>query len=378
MFIDRKLDLLSILKKKSCFLLGPRQTGKTSLISNTLAPYRSYNLLKTDVYLKLNQSPQRLREEITDKDRIVIIDEVQKLPQLLDEIHNLIEERNIHFLLTGSSARKLRRGGVNLLGGRARTRRMHPFIFQELKDNFDLLKALDTGLIPSIYFSDSPYEDLEAYSGSYLKEEIAAEAAVRNVPAFSRFLTIAGLCNGQMINYANISRDAEVPKSTVQEYFQILRDTLMGDDLPAWNEFTKRKTVSTSKFYFFDIGVVRFLQNRKGLKEGSPEFGEAFEAYIYHEIKSYCDYKGGMDLHYWRSKSGFEVDFILNGTTAIEVKGKKNITGHDQKGLRALKEEGMLKNYIIVSLEDVPRITNGIHIKPWKNFLEELWQDTYI
>ncbi len=378
MFIERKLDLLSILKKKSCFLLGPRQTGKTSLISNTLAPYRSYNLLKTDVYLKLNQSPQRLREEITDKESIVIIDEVQKLPQLLDEIHNLIEEKNIHFLLTGSSARKLRRGGVNLLGGRARTRRMHPFIYQELKNGFDLLKALDTGLIPSIYFSDSPYEDLEAYSGSYLKEEIAAEATVRNVPAFSRFLTIAGLCNGQMINYANISRDAEVPKSTVQEYFQILRDTLMGDDLPAWNEFTKRKTISTSKFYFFDIGVVRFLQNRKGLKEGSPEFGEAFEAYIYHEIKSYCDYKGGMDLHYWRSKSGFEVDFILNGTTAIEVKGKKNVSGHDQKGIRALKEEGMLKNYIIVSLEDVPRKTDSIHIKPWKYFLDELWQDAYI
>lgn len=297
---------------------------------------------------------------------------------MLDEIHNLIEEKNIHFLLTGSSARKLRRGGVNLLGGRARTRRMHPFVYRELKNNFDLLKALDVGLIPSIYFSDAPYEDLEAYAGNYLKEEIAAEAIVRNVPAFSRFLTIAGLCNGSMINYANISRDAEVPKSTVQEYFQILRDTLIGDDLPAWNEFTKRKTVSTSKFFFFDIGVVRFLQNRQGLKEGSPEFGEAFEAYIYHELRTYCDYKGGLDLNYWRTKSGFEVDFILNGTTAIEVKGKKNVTGHDQKGLRALEEEGMFKNYMIVSLEDVPRKSDGIHVKHWKDFLEELWQDAYI
>lgn len=379
MYIERDLDLLPIIKKKSCFLFGPRQTGKTSIIRNTLAAYRYYNLLKTDVFLKLNHSPQRLREEITDKDKIVIIDEVQKIPQLLDEVHNLIEEKNIHFLLTGSSARKLRRGGVNLLGGRARTRRMHPFIHRELKNDFDLLKALNIGLIPSIYFSDAPYEDLEAYTGNYLKEEIAAEAIVRNVPAFSRFLTIAGLCNGKMINYANISRDAEVPKSTVQEYFQILRDTLIGDDLPAWNEFTKRKTVSTSKFYFFDIGVVRFLQNRQGLKEGSPEFGEAFEAYIYHEIKTYCDYKGAKDLHYWRTKSGFEVDFILNGTTAIEVKGKKKITGHDQRGLRALKEEGMFKNYIIVSLDEIPRTTaDSIHIKHWKDFLEELWEDVYI
>ncbi|MBW1789521.1 MAG: ATP-binding protein, partial [Deltaproteobacteria bacterium] len=233
-YISRQLNILKILQNKSCFLFGPRQTGKTSLIRNTLEKYRYYNLLKTDVYLKLNRSPQRLREEISDNDKIVIIDEIQKLPILLDEVHFLIEEKGIHFLLTGSSARKLRNKGVNLLGGRARTRRLHPFIFRELDNDFQLLRALDIGLIPSIYFSDAPYEDLEAYAGNYLKEEIAAEAIARNVPAFSRFLTVAGLCDGEIINYTNISRDAEVPKSTVQEYFQILRDTLLGDDLPAW------------------------------------------------------------------------------------------------------------------------------------------------
>lgn len=378
MYVKRQLDIKKVLEKKSCFLFGPRQTGKTSLIQNTLQEFRYYNLLKTDIYLRLNWAPQRLREEITENDKIVIIDEIQKLPILLDEVHYLIEEKDIHFLLTESSARKLRSKGVNLLGGRARTRHMRPFIYKELNNDFRLLRALDTGLIPSIYFSDAPYEDLEAYTGNYLKEEIAAEAMVRNVPAFSRFLTVAGLCNGKMINYTNIGRDAEVPKSTVQEYFQILRDTLLGDDLPAWKKSLKRKAVSTSKFYFFDIGVARFLQNRQGLKMQSPEFGEAFEAYIHHELKAYCDYRGGVDLCYWRSISGFEVDFILNGKTAIEVKGKANITSNDYKGLRSLKEEAILNNYLLVSLEDTPRKIGDIRILPWKDFLMNLWQDKYV
>jgi predicted AAA+ superfamily ATPase len=378
MYVKRQLDLLEILQEKSYFLFGPRQTGKTSLIQHTLNEYRYYNLLQTDMYLKLSREPQRLRQEITDDDKIVIIDEIQKLPILLDEVHNLIEEKGIHFLLTGSSARKLRNKGVNLLGGRARTRRLRPFIFKELKGDFHLLKALSTGLIPSIYFSSAPFDDLEAYAGNYLKEEIAAEAIVRNVPAFSRFLTVAGLCNGKMINYTNIASDAQVPRSTVQEYFQILRDTLLGDDLPAWRKSVKRKPVSTSKFYFFDIGVARFLQGRQGLKMRSPEFGEAFEAYIHHEIKTYCDYKGGCDLSYWSATSGFEVDFIINGKTAIEVKGKANITKKDFKGLSAIKEEELLKNYILVTLEDTPRKDGDICIISWKDFITNLWQDAYV
>lgn len=373
-YIPRKLNLLKVLKNKSYFLFGPRQTGKTFLINNTLKGYRYYNLLKTDVYLKLNQAPHRLREEITQDDQIVIIDEIQKLPILLDEIQHLIENRGIHFLLTGSSARKLRRKGINLLGGRARTRRLFPFIYKELNHEFDLLKALNIGLVPNIYFSDEPYEDLEAYVGTYLKEEIAAEAIVRNVPAFSRFLSIAGLCNGQLINYSNISSDAAVPRATVQEYFQILRDTLLGDDLPAWKKSIKRKPIMTSKFYLFDIGVARFLQNRRGLKARSPEFGEAFEAYIFHELKSYCEYSGGADLCYWRSTSGFEVDFILNNTTAIEVKSKSNVSGKDLKALRMLQEEKELKNYIVVSMEETTRKVDNIFILPWKEFLERLWR----
>ncbi len=377
MYISRQLDLSSVLPKKSCFLFGPRQTGKTSLIRNTLARHRYYNLLQTDVYLKLSRAPQRLRQEITGDETIVVIDEIQKLPILLDEVHELIESKGINFLLTGSSARKLRHKGVNLLGGRARTRRLHPFVFTELKKDFQLMKALDTGLIPSVYFSDAPYEDLEAYTGNYLREEIAAEAVVRNVPAFSRFLTVAGLCNGKMINYSNIANDAQVPRSTVQEYFQILRDTLVGDDLPAWKKSVKRKPISTAKFYFFDIGVARFLQGRRSLQMRSPEFGEAFGAYIHHEIRTYMDCRGQGELCYWRSTSGYEVDFIINEKTAVEIKGKSTITGKDFSGLTAIKEEKRFENLILVCLEDTPRKAGEVVILPWKDFITNLWDDKY-
>ncbi|MBT4087329.1 MAG: ATP-binding protein [Deltaproteobacteria bacterium] len=365
------------MRNKSCFLFGPRQTGKSYLIRKTLGDYRCYDLLKTDVFLKLSRAPHRIREEITDSEKIVIIDEIQKLPILLDEVHSLIEEKGIHFLLTGSSARKLKRSGTNLLGGRARTKRLLPFIHREIKERFDLVQTLDTGLIPSIYNSNTPHEDLESYVGTYLKEEIAAEALVRNVPAFSRFLTVAGLSNGQILNYTNIASDAEVAKSTAQEYFQILRDTLIGEDLPAWKKSKKRKPFSTSKFFMFDIGVARFLQGRHGLATHSPEFGEALEAYLHHELSAYRYYTGGGELCYWRSTSGFEVDFILNNISAIEIKGKSNITGKDCRGLRALQEEKLLKNYVLVSLETTPRQVDGISIVPWREFLSRLWEGAY-
>ncbi len=201
---------------------------------------------------------------------------------------------------------------------------------------------------------------------------------MRNIPAFSRFLTVAGLCNGLMINYSNISSDAEVAKSTVQEYFQILRDTLIGADLPAWKNTVKRKPVSTSKFYFFDIGVARFLQNRQGIKPFSPEYGEAFESYVFHELKSYCSYRGIKELHYWRSKSGMEVDFILNNEIAIEVKAKARIGSRDLKGLKSLKEEALLKNYYVVSNEDRYRKVDDIQIFPWNVFMDALWSDELI
>lgn len=373
MYISRQIDLCSELKKKSLFLFGPRQTGKSSLISNSLGKFRVYDMLDSDVYLTLSRDPKRLEQEIRPKERIIIIDEIQKLPFLLDEVHRIIEKYGIHFLLTGSSARKLRRGGVNLLGGRARSKYLHPFIFSELKEHFDLLKALNNGLIPSIYFSDSPGEDLKSYTGDYLKEEIAAEGLVRNAPAFSRFLQVAAMCNGLLINYANISNDAQVPSSTVQEYFQILRDTLIGFDVPAWKKSQKRKPISTSKFYFFDVGVARYLQNRSGLKENSPEFGDAFETYLAHELKAFVDYNNLRGLYYWRSKSGYEVDFIIDDRIAVEVKAKKYVSEQDLRGIIALKDEQRLDSYVVVCLERRPRVVKGVRILPWKDFLQQLW-----
>ena len=377
MDIPRILDLPKLLSTKSYFLFGPRQTGKTFMIRRQFPKAKYYNLHETDTFLKFNQAPHRLRQELTGKDKLVIMDEIQKLPLLLDEIQVMIDDRQVRFLLTGSSARALKRKGLNLLGGRARTKRLHPLCYRELDHEFDLVKALDRGLLPSLYFSDSPYEDLQAYVGTYLKEEIAAEAVVRNLPAFSRFLTVAALCNGQMLNYSKIASDAQVPKSTVQEYFHILRDTLLGDDLQAWRRTEKRKPLTTAKFYLFDVGIVRHLQRRRQLQEGSPEFGEAFEAYLYHELKTYCDYEGVPDLAYWRSTSDFEVDFILNDRTAIEVKAKTNVSDRDLRGIYALREERLLKHYVVVSLETVPRRVDGIEILPWQGFLTRLWEGEF-
>jgi uncharacterized protein len=378
-YIERSLDLEQVLLHKSCFLFGPRQTGKTWIIKNRLSNYKYFNLLDTKTYTQFAYAPNLLQELITPQDSVVIIDEVQRLPILLNEVQILIEEKNIHFLLTGSSARKLKRKGINLLGGRARIRNLHPFILTELIDRFDLEKALEIGLVPSIYFSDAPYEDLESYIGTYLQEEIAAEALVRNIPAFSRFLTMSALSNSQIINYTNIANDAQVPSSTIQEYFQILRDTLIGSDLPVWKKSLKRKSISTSKFYFFDIGITRYLQKRKNLSPGTFEYGEAFETYIHHELKSYIDYTKQGNLYFWRSTNGQEVDFILNDSTAIEVKSKTRIAPKDFKGLRALKEEELLKYYIIVYPGSDERITaDGISVVPYTTFIKRLWKGMYI
>jgi uncharacterized protein len=375
-WIDRVVDLPSMLEKKSYFLFGPRQTGKSSLVRHTLGNVRLYDLLDTSTYLALSRDPGRIEQELMPGDRIVVIDEVQRLPVLLNEVHRLIENRGIKFLLTGSSPRKLRRGGVNLLGGRARTQYLHPLILRELGGNFDLEKATRRGLIPSIYFSDDPRADLEAYAGSYLQQEIVAEGAARNIPAFSRFLKVASFCNGTIVNFTKVANDAQVARTTVYEYFDILKDTLLIRELPSWRKSVKRKPLASSKYYFFDVGVVSALHGREFVM-GTPEFGEAFETYLMHELASHRDYVSGEALSYWRSTSGYEVDFILGDHTAVEVKAKKNVTLQDIKSLRALAEEAKLNRYLCVSLEPHPRNLHGITILPFKTFLEALWSGEY-
>jgi len=375
-YVQRILALPALMEKKSHFLFGPRQTGKTSLIHHTLKGVKIYDLLDTSVYLALSQNPGRIGQELTPKDRIVVIDEIQRLPELLNEVHRLIEAHGTRFLLTGSSARKLRRGGVNLLGGRARTKYLHPLTYKELGDKFDLVRAMEQGLLPAIYFSDDSRADLQAYAGSYLQEEIIAEGATRNLPAFSRFLKVAALCNSQIVNFTNVSNDAQVARTTVYEYFDILKDTLILYELPAWRKSKKRKPLASSKYYFFDVGVVSVLQGRM-FRPGTPEFGEAFETYLMHELTSYSDYMSGEKLSYWRSTSGFEVDFIIGDHTAVEVKAKGNLSVSDLKPLRALSEEKKLKRYLCVSLEPRKRRFEDLMVLPYKDFLEALWNGEY-
>lgn len=379
-YLNRSLDLQNITRKRSVFLLGPRQTGKTELIRHSIDSTVPFvQLLDSTVFLDLSQNPSRLREMLNAKNYksgLVVIDEIQKLPALLDEVHLMLEGGQLRFLLTGSSAVKLRRAGVNLLGGRAQIRHLNPMIYRELgKEHFDLSKALNRGLLPSIYSSDEPRLDLRSYAGTYLEQEVASEASVRNIESFSRFLRVAAECNGQIINYTNIGSDAKVERRIVAEYFQILKDTLIGTELEPWKRTKKRKSVETSKFFFFDAGVARAIADKPSVKERSADYGEAFEQYIFHELKSWRDYKvPTAAIAYWRSVGGFEVDFILGNEVAVEVKAMTQVPERELKGIRALMEERLLKKYVVVSLEKEPRkLDDGIFILPYELFLDGLW-----
>lgn len=373
MYINRILTLQETVSKKSCFLWGPRQTGKSSLLAYLFPGVRYYNLLYGEEFLRLNQDPGLLRRELTGYHDLVIIDEIQRVPDLLNEVHALIESSGTRFILTGSNARKLRRGGVNLLGGRARSKSLHPFVWGEL-GGYDLAKVMHSGLIPSIFFSDSPEADLSAYGTDYLREEIISEGASRNIPAFSRFLHIAALSSGQQINATKIGNDAQVARTTVQEYFEILKSTLIAHELGPWKMGLKRKATSTSKIYLFDVGVTRYLQGRKNVIQGTPEFGHLFEQLIFQELQASLSYGYGTELKYWRSESGLEVDFILDDHTAIEVKACAHPTSQDLKGLRAIEEEAAFKRRCLVC--QAPRYAthdSGIEIIPWEMFLQALW-----
>jgi len=374
--IARFPDLKAWIGKKSHFLFGPRQTGKTFLIRRLLPEVRRYDLLDSSIYLALSQRPARLAEELSPREKVVVIDEVQRLPILLNEVHRLIEERGIRFLLTGSSARKLRRGGVNLLGGRARTRYLHPLTYRELGAYFDLGRAIERGLLPAIYFSDDAKADLDAYTGTYLQQEIVAEGATRNAPAFSRFLRVAAHCNGTRVNFSNVANDAQVARTTVYEYFEILQDTLLLHEVPAWRLSKKRKPLASSKYYFFDVGVASALQGRL-VRLGTPDFGIAFETWLAHELFAWRDYVSGEAISHWRSTSGFEVDFILGDHTAVEVKAKENVSPQDLRSLHALAEERKLKRYLCVSLEPRRRQVEGIRILPYRQFLDALWSGEF-
>jgi predicted AAA+ superfamily ATPase len=379
--IPRSINLLNLLSKKSHFLFGPRSTGKSTAIGQQLGDKAVIvNLLRSSLLSTLIKSPGELEgiiDATTDfSTSMIVIDEIQKVPALLDEVHRLIEERSFRFLLSGSSARQLKATGVNLLGGRAWISNMFPLTTEELKADFRLDHYLRYGGLPHVYTSSFPQDELEAYITTYLNEEIKMEGLVRKIPAFLEFLRLAALTNTQLLNFSTIASDTGVSATTIKEYYSILEDTLIGKLLQPWTKSIKRKAVATAKFYFFDTGVCHTLAETKSLERNSDLYGQSFEQLIFMEISAYLSYRNRKEkLRFWRSQDRYEVDFTVGDEVAIEVKSTKKVHKDDFRGVNALREEGIFKSFFIVSNDPVDIVRDGVHCLNWKVFLKRLWAD---
>ncbi|HOW30686.1 MAG TPA: AAA family ATPase [Bacteroidales bacterium] len=361
---------------ESAFLWGARQTGKSTLLKALYPESIYFDLLLSSEFERFQRNPGLLRQisGLAESPMPVIIDEIQRIPQLLHEVQWLMVNRNTRFILSGSSPRKILRSGGNLLGGRALRYELYPLIYKEIPD-FDLLKALNNGLLPRHYMSANPAKLLSAYIGSYLRDEIMAEARIRNITSFSRFLEAAAFSNGEAVNFTNIAADCGVSSPTVREYFQILDDTLTGRFLPSFQHKPKRRVILSPKFYFFDIGIANFLLKRGGIEPGSEPFGKAFEHFIYHEIFAHSNYSGlNYPISYWRTASQIEVDFILGeGEVAIEVKSTTLANERHLKGLRSFAGEYSPRKLILVSCDPYERQIGDVTVLPWNIFIEKLW-----
>ena len=364
------------------FLWGARKAGKTTYLKNCFKDALYIDLLKTNVAQKYELKPDLLREEIVAmKPALVIVDEIQKIPQLLDEIHWCIENTSSKFILCGSSARKLIRMKANLLGGRAWRYEMFPLTTAEIGADFDLLRAMNHGVIPQHYYSNYPDRFLESYVLDYLSHEIKAEAIVRNVPAFHRFLEVAAISNSEMINFSSIARDCGVSSVTVKDYFQILQDTLLGFMLRPFVKKVKRTPLESSKFYFFDMGITRALRRMLVIQEGSVEFGHFFEHFILMEVRAFLSYHHYYkNIYFWRTNCGKEVDLVIGEAEwAIEIKTSKQKSLKDFKGLIAFGEEFPHAKLIAITFDDTKRvIDNKIEVFPWREFLKQLWEEKLI
>ena len=361
---------------ESFFLWGPRQTGKSTLLKALYPDSLWFDLLLTDVFERFQRNPSQLREIImaTQPAKPVVIDEIQKIPALLDEIHWLIENNKIRFILSGSSPRKIIRSQANLLGGRALRYELFPLVSNEIPD-FDLLRALNYGLLPRHYLSENPKKLISAYIGNYLRDEIMAEARIRNVTTFSRFLEVAAFSNGEMVNYSNIASECSISAPTVKEYFRILEDTLTGRFLPSFQKRPKRRVILAPKFYYFDVGIVNYLLKRGKIEPGSEMFGNAFKHFIYQELVAHSHYSGiQYPMYYWRTTSQIEIDFVLGDhEVAIEVKSTANANPRHAKGLKKFAEEYKVKKQILVTNDSFPRQMDNTLVLPWNIFLQKLW-----
>ena len=363
----------------SVFLFGARQTGKTTLLLNLFPNSKFYDLLENDTYERLRRNPALLRQELAEakEGEIVIIDEIQLIPELLNEVHWLITRQQIHFILSGSSARKLKRKGVNTLGGRAVRNVLYPLVSAEVP-NFDLVKAVNRGMIPTHWLSESERQlkkRQQAYISVYLKEEIAAEALVRRLSSFSLFMEVAALTNGEMVNYSNIAQDCGIDAKTVKEYFSILEETLIGYMVPAYRRTVKRRLSQSPRFYYFDVSIPNYLLHRQNLQPGSEDFGHAFEHLMIQEIIAYLGYHDIENaLSYWHTHSGYEVDAVLgDASVAVEFKSCTEVQSRHLRGLKAFREEHPESRLIIVSLDVAPRRFNDVEVMPATLFLQELW-----
>ena len=382
MFCTRQLNLPNLLKKRSFFLFGPRATGKTTLIKTQFKDDVPYlDLLDNELYLRLLEKPTDLYPIIQghhSQQSQVIIDEVQRVPAILNEVQRLMEKEKLSFLLTGSSARKLRRNQANLLGGRARQVELFPLTSSEIPE-FDLERYLLTGGLPIVYYSDEPFEDLLSYVNIYLKEEIQTESLVRELPPFVRFLKFSAQTSGDIINFSNIASDAALPLHVVRDYYSILEDTFIGFLLPAWTKTIKRKPTSKSKFYYFDLGVKNALTGVKQIAPQTDLYGKALEHFIALELRAYLSYRRKhASFCYWQAKNGQEVDFILDDSIAVEVKAAERTNEKHLHGLYALMEEKICKKYFLISQDKIARKIDKIEIIYWKTFLEMLWHDEII
>lgn len=378
--LSRRISLKDV-ENESIFLWGARQTGKSTLLKMQFPERRYIDLLKSDEFERYNRRPALLREELSllHEGELVIIDEIQKIPALLDEVHWLMSNHDLRFIMSGSSARKLRRSGVNLLGGRAVRKYLYPLVSAEIPD-FNLMKACNNGMLPRHYLTEDAEKRLQAYVGDYLQQEIKAEALTRNLNTFSRFMEVAALSNGEIVNYNNIATECGISAPTVKEYFSILEETLIGYMIPAFTRNVKRRVIQSPKFYYFDVGIANFLLKRTALKPGSSEFGHAFEHFILQEIIAYIGYfKPMQNLSYWRTTSGYEVDAVIgNAVVAIEIKSAVEVQSHHTKGLKAFSEEFPEARLIMVSLDKYPRRMNNVEIYPATQFLSMLWTGDFI
>ncbi len=380
MAIVKRILNISLPERQSAFLWGPRKTGKTMYLKATFPDSLIYDFLQTDLFLEFSKRPSLLRERLLAKndralDHPVILDEVQKVPQVLDEVHWLIENKGLRFILCGSSARKLKRGKANLLGGRAWRYEMFPLVTAEMKD-LNLLRVLNRGMIPDHHLTEHYKKALKAYTQDYLKEEVFAEGLTRNVPAFSRFFDAMGYSHGELINFSNIARDCGVDSKTVKEYYQILADTLLGTMVTPFKRRQNRQVISRApKFYLFDVGVAGSITKRHLEEEKGELFGKAFEHFIFMELCAYNSYSElDYEINFWRTKSGLEVDFVLGGgEVAIEVKGAAHVEKADLRPLTAFIQEYAPRKALVVCNEREERVYEQMRIMPWRRFLRDLW-----